>query len=188
MATAKFNEQMKRLKEFFGDKLVVDAKADLHIQPTEEDIRTAVPGDPQNCAFSRACQRMYGSKGALFLGHSAYVDLLDEHGRSVVKRHILSRSAQEFVDNFDAKAEVWPAGFSIRAPTRSATSKARRSQRRKYWKRKTQQRRAAAKTQQPNKTQRRRAAAATGRAALKKKSRPTPRNSRFAFFAGRGGQ
>jgi hypothetical protein len=123
MATAKFHQQMIKLKEFFGDMSVSDAKADLHIQPNEEDIRTAVPGDPQNCAFSRACQRMYGSKGALFLGRSAYVDLLDEQGRSVVRRHILSRTAQDFIDNIDAKARCGP--LASRSAPRSGQRRAR---------------------------------------------------------------
>ena len=76
--------------QFFGDLPVVEAKANLQVQPIAEDIENAVPGDPQNCAFAKACKRMYGSKGVLFFSTVAYIDLLDGKGRRVAMRHTIS--------------------------------------------------------------------------------------------------
>lgn len=109
------------LKRFFGDLEIVEAVTPLHLQPQRCDIETAKRDDPANCAFSRACQRMYGSSVVLFFGTVAYVDLLDEHGERKIHRFRIERTAREFIKAFDAGGDVKPGGFRLAPPPPAAT-------------------------------------------------------------------
>lgn len=119
------------LKRVFGDLEVVEATAPLHLQPQRCDIDTAERDDPANCAFSRACQRMYGSSVVLFFGTVAYVDLLDEHGERKIFRFSIGQAARDFIKAFDAGEDVKPGGFRLSPPppgeTLDGIAKRRRS-------------------------------------------------------------
>jgi hypothetical protein len=109
------------LKRVFGDLEVVEATAALHIQPQRVDIETAERDDPANCAFSRACQRMYDSHVVLFFGTVAYVDLPDPKGVRQIHRFRIERPAQEFIKAFDAGDDVKPGGFRLTPHAPSST-------------------------------------------------------------------
>lgn len=127
------------LKRCFGDMEVVEASETLHIQPQRCDIESAAQDDPANCAFSRACQRMYDSSVVLFFSTVAYVDLLDEHGVRKVHRFRIDKPAQEFIKAFDAGEDVGPGGFRLSPPPPGMTLNGVAEQR----KRRTARRRAA---------------------------------------------
>lgn len=116
-----FQVRSAELKRYFENLEVVEASAPLHLQPQHCDIETAQRDDPTNCAFSRACQRMYGSRVVLFFGTVAYVDLLDENGEKKIHRFVIDRKAQEFIKAFDAGEDVRPGGFRLSPPPPSST-------------------------------------------------------------------
>lgn len=120
------------IKRWFGDLEVVEAKRDLHLQPASEDIECAEKGNPSECVFSKACQRMYGSRVVLFFGTVAYIDLLDDDGVHRVHRFLLNRNAMAVISAVDSGKEVTPAGFTLHAPSQSQTidGKSRRSRQR----------------------------------------------------------
>jgi hypothetical protein len=120
-AQLRSSKRDSELRKVFGEYEVVDATTALHIQPQQCDIDAAVRGDPCNCAFSRACQRMYGSKFVLFFSHVAYVDLLDEGGARKIFRFRIEKAAREFIKAFDAGEEVTSGGFRLSPPPPSYT-------------------------------------------------------------------
>jgi hypothetical protein len=125
------------LHRFFGDLEVVDAKKELRIQPSLEDIETAIPEDPHNCVFSRACQRMWGSTAVLFFGTIAYVDLLTNTGKRRIERFKISSEGQRFIQAVDSKKKkVAPAGFLLLPPSRSLSLEGKRQVYSEYLKRK----------------------------------------------------
>ena len=78
-------------------------------------------GDPTQCAFSRACQRMWESSIVVFFSTVAYVDLLSDEGTRRVERFIISKGAQDFIRAFDDGEHVNPKGFVLSAPRPSQT-------------------------------------------------------------------
>lgn len=127
------NTNQNLIRRWFGDLEVIEAKADLIIQPADIDIKNAVPNDPRNCILSRCGQRMYGSTLILFLGTLAYIDLLCEDGVRRVHRFTYSRAIRNFIDDFDAGKPLPPKGFTLKAPSPSNTldgARARKKRRR----------------------------------------------------------
>lgn len=137
----KDSRQMQTVHKYFEGMEVIEATANLYIQPLQEDIDSGVPEDPRNCLFSRACQRMYNSRTVLFYGTIAYVDLMCEDGIRRVHRFQIGFQAQRYLRTFDDRRELSLKGFYLRAPTpsevlsvvrkRSAEQHARNKQKRK---------------------------------------------------------
>lgn len=123
-----------RLKRWFGELEVVEAKKELRVQPNDLDIASAIQGDPRNCVFSRACQRQWGSTFVVFFGTVAYLDLLGPDGVRRIERFVLSRAAKRFIKAFDAGETMDPRGFSLLPPSRSQTADeiTRQTSRRKH--------------------------------------------------------
>ncbi len=130
------NKNQSYIKKFYAGLEVVEAKNDLHIQPSEADIQTAIPNDPKNCIFSRACQRMWGAKSVVFFGTVAYVDLLCSDGKRRVHRFVLDKDAREYVREFDVGNPLDPRGFTLHKPPASGTVAAKSKQQKKRRKRK----------------------------------------------------
>lgn len=117
-----FNRQLSR---WFGDLPVIEAQKELRVQPNSDDIKNALKNDPANCAFSRACQRMWDSKVVLFFGHVAYVDLLGKEGKRRVERFMVSSAARQYIKDFDDGKTVPAAGFVLMPPSPSQTIEGR---------------------------------------------------------------
>lgn len=120
---ARKSSDMGRMKKvgieyerLWGSTPVVDADADLIVVVNEYDIEEGDPQDPTNCAFSRACKRMFNSQAVMFLRGRAYIDLPDEKGGRVVKRFQISAPARELIADFDRRKEVPSGGFLLKAP------------------------------------------------------------------------
>lgn len=117
--------QKQLVERWFDNMPVVEAKRELRIQPNKGDIKGAVPNDPHNCVFSKACARMWNSHAVLFFGTVAYVDLLSPNGQRRVERFLISEAGQKFIREVDAGKSVVPGGFVLLPPTRSTLVAAR---------------------------------------------------------------
>lgn len=114
-----------RLQGWFGDIPVKEARTDLPIQPSKLDIKRAKKNDPRCCIFANTCKRMYGSELVLFFKRYSYVDMLDPNGRRVVYRYENPENVRSAIVNFDNKTVAQLGDFTIRAPAKSRTLKAR---------------------------------------------------------------
>lgn len=108
-----------RLKKWFGELPVKEARADLIIQPSQADIKQAKRNDPRHCIFANACSRMYGSKSVLFFKRYSYVDMLNEKGERVVYRFENSPELQKCIEEFDEKNLAKEGAFMLRRPAKS---------------------------------------------------------------------
>jgi len=121
------------LRKAFGPDIeIVDATSPLRVQPNQEDIRSAIAGDPMNCVLSRACQRSFGSKAVLFLGTVAYVDLLDEDGNRRLERFRIDGPGSRYIKAVDSFEPVSPRGFTLTPQPVSSQRKAMRRYHKKY--------------------------------------------------------
>jgi hypothetical protein len=124
------SDRKKILTKFFGELPMQEARANLIIQPNEQDV--AIAGtDAYNCALSQCCQRMYGSQSAIFAASVAYVDMLNEKGDRVIMRFILSKDARRVIRDNDARRQVKPRAILLLAPSKGDTIKYRREHSRK---------------------------------------------------------
>lgn len=128
------------IRRLWGDLPVVDAERDLRVIMGPDDVKSAVPKDPMNCVFARACRRLYRSSKVLFLRSTAYVDLPQQDGTRRVERFELPRGMRDLIDDFDRGKGVIPeGGFLLLAPTPG-----RRMDRRRLLQKRERDRRAAA--------------------------------------------
>lgn len=125
-------DERLKLRQWFGEIPVKDARRDLHIQINEKDIKTAVKGDPENCVFSRACQRAYGSRSVVFFGTVAYVDVLNNRGNRQVERYLINKEGRDLIKRFDKGNKVSVAGFKLLGIPAGSTTEAKRKYMRKY--------------------------------------------------------
>lgn len=109
------------IERLWGGMPVRDARKDLRIVPTRADVRTAKRGDPEQCVFSQACRRQFGSSQVMFLRGVAYIDLPQEDGSRVVERFLVPPAMRELIVNFDKGSSVPVAGFMLNRPSRCMT-------------------------------------------------------------------
>lgn len=109
-----------------GDRIfmgmpVRDATQSILVQPTAEDIAQGIKGDPEHCAFAQCVRRMLKSS-TVFVYHTvAYVEVLGSKGERVLERYVIRAGAKEYLEDYDAKDKVKPAGFKLKAPEYSQT-------------------------------------------------------------------
>jgi hypothetical protein len=105
------------IKRMWGNLPIVDAKEPLVISVEQEDIESAVPQDPENCALSQACKRLYESRYVMFLRSKAYIDLPTRTGKRQIERFTLSQETSEAIKIFDLTGKSPEAGFKLLAPS-----------------------------------------------------------------------
>jgi hypothetical protein len=115
------NKVLEAVKRFFGDEHleVVGAVHELRLQPNTEDIATAIPNSPTNCALANAAHRMFGSTAVFFWGTVAYVDLIGPDGVRRIERFYLSKEAMRYAASLDLQQKIDPGGFILLPPTPS---------------------------------------------------------------------
>ena len=86
-------------------KEVVDAKEDLRLFISKEDIESATRKDASCCALANCCKRSIGSEGVFFYKTIAYVHIPTSNQ---VQRFFLSGPAMKLVEAFD-KGKAIPA-------------------------------------------------------------------------------
>lgn len=79
----------------------------IKVRVTREDIRRGVQTDGHECAIARAAKRKIGGKIAV---GSFYV----YEGSTMKPIYELSKSAQKFINKFDAGRNVKPATFCLK--------------------------------------------------------------------------
>jgi hypothetical protein len=100
-----------------GTKIpVVDSKFTTLLQPTEEDIKKGVRGDPAQCMYAVCCRRLYGSEIVYFTRQRAYIELRGKKGRYELHRFILANPAMVGIKDFDASRDVSPEAILLLAP------------------------------------------------------------------------
>jgi len=80
---------------------VVDAKYSFLVQPEPDDIEGAIPLDPAECMYCRACRRQFGSELVFVTRGLAYVELKNRFGKPELRRFILTQPAKRKVRQFD---------------------------------------------------------------------------------------
>lgn len=127
-----------------GTKIPVkDSKFTFLLAPNKEDIEKGIPGDPQNCMYSRACRRHYDSELVWVTRTRAYLELKNRKGNPELHRFILKEPAQLQIKGFDKDKDVTEEAVIFAAPegrnTLAAINKA-------YQQRKTQAKKSTQKT------------------------------------------
>jgi len=107
--------RIAEVRRLLGDYRVIDAKTDMIVYVNLQDQELGVPGDPNNCMFSRACKRAFGSHGVLFYPTVAYVDMLnpDDQDERVVYRFRLPKATRERLERFE-----WDRSHTVEASFR----------------------------------------------------------------------
>jgi hypothetical protein len=106
----------KLLKRLFNGLKVEDAKKEMLVNVIAADIKRAKRGDPLNCVFARACERMFGSHNVAFFRNYAYV----EKDHKVI-RHSLPQATRDSVMMWDKAGKAEPGGYLLRPPPPAET-------------------------------------------------------------------
>jgi hypothetical protein len=116
-----FGRQSKAVRDVLGDYPIVEATADILIYVSAADAEEAIPGDPNNCIFAKACKRSYGSRGVLFFPTIAYIDMPNEHGERVVFRAGVKEATRRAIEALDLAGERREGTFRLYAIPKSNT-------------------------------------------------------------------
>jgi hypothetical protein len=158
--SSKRDRARREIERGWGDTPVVDAKDNVRIFITPEDLNGAITNHPAQCVLARACQRMFGTDKVLFFKRTAFVGLPDELGIERVERFMLGETVREVIRTFDRGEPIIPhAGVMLLAPSPSEKLEAKVRQNH------TPAARRRARQRQQRRTERARAERAT-RAAL----------------------
>lgn len=96
-----------------------EARASMHVQPNKRDIEGATREDPENCAYARCLKRTLECKNVFVFRSIAYIETLDEQGKTIMERYVVRTYAQDYLLRFDGGETVPPGGFVFHAPNRS---------------------------------------------------------------------
>ena len=113
----------KSQKRSYKGMPVREARANILLQPSKDDIKGATQESPTNCAFARFIKRTYNSPSVFVFKTRAFIQTLDEAGEAVLERFVVRSYAREYVIKFDGGAKVDPGGFVLYAPKFSQTLK-----------------------------------------------------------------
>ncbi len=107
----------QHIRRTWGDVDVVDAKKDLRLFISPEDVDRATKKDPAYCVFAQACRRTFHATKVLFFRSVAYVELPDDKGTRRVERFVMGDSMRDLVESFDRGEGIIPeGGFLLRRP------------------------------------------------------------------------
>lgn len=101
---------------------VREAKHDIILRVTDDDVAAAKRRDPENCALAQCAKRMFHVPRAIFFRQICYVQLPEEKtGEQVLYRFLVSSKARRDIVKFDLTGEVAPGGYHLLAPRASNT-------------------------------------------------------------------
>jgi len=107
-----------RKREFRGVP-VREARAAIHVQPNQDDIKNATTESPTNCMYARCLKRVYDSPTVFIFKEIAYIQTLDEEGRAIMERYHIRKYARETIRKFDHGEKIAPGGFVFDKPPSS---------------------------------------------------------------------
>jgi hypothetical protein len=129
------NHDTAIIDRYFQGLPVEDATAAIYVVANVSDVEGAVRGDPHLCALSRACARLYDSTAVLFFRSVAYIDMLNDDGKRVLRRFRVESPVRRKIAEFDRTGDFPPGGFRLTPPPPSrvlgGAHNARRRQRRR---------------------------------------------------------
>lgn len=128
----RIRKEVSSLVRMWGGAKVSEAKKPLRIFLLPKDVEGAVQGDPANCAFARAARRSCGSKRAIFLRGTAYVELMQDDGTVRVERFMMPKTLRAMIEQFDKTGEAPPGGFVLEPPKPSDTLEIQRARQKAY--------------------------------------------------------
>jgi len=121
-----------KISRIFKGIPVREARASLLVQPNKRDIDSALPDDPENCAYAKCIRRTLECDNVFVFKTVAYIQSLDHRGKPLMERFIVRKHAKEFLVKFDGGKTVAPGGFTFHAPTRANTLDYKTEQTRAY--------------------------------------------------------
>jgi hypothetical protein len=126
------SKQEQAIIGFFGNQNVVDARNSIRVIAMEKDKEGADRADPRSCVFARACQRQFGSTGALFFLSVAYVDIPDDRGVMRVERFRISEQTRRQIVEFDKGGDPRPGGYLLLPMPKSDSKESKHRSNKKY--------------------------------------------------------
>jgi hypothetical protein len=110
---------LERKQRFYQGIPVQDAKTHLFVQPSQEDIQQAIPGDPENCAYALFIKRSLQSPLVRIYKTVAYVQVLNPKGEPVIERFMIPpyNPASDFMNKIDQQQSLGSAGFYLSKPS-----------------------------------------------------------------------
>ena len=112
-------EQVEILKRFFKGLPVREADGDLLVSVLRSDGVYAKRNNPEECVFSKSCQRLYNSTAVVFFAKVVYMDLPDEEGNRVVFRFLGSEKMCRAIKKYDETGTFEPGIYKLLAPAKS---------------------------------------------------------------------
>jgi len=113
-------EQVEILRRFFRGLPVREADGDLLVSVLPIDGVDAKRNNPEECVFSKSCQRLYGSTAVVFFAKVIYVDLPDEEGKGrIVFRFLGSERMCRAIKKYDETGTFDPGVYKLLAPAKS---------------------------------------------------------------------
>lgn len=137
---------------FFQGLPVIDAAEPLRVVVNRADVAGARKLDPNNCAFAKACRRLFDAHTVLVLRRTAYVELPDRNGRRIVNRFVISNATADKIITFDQTGEFPEGGFIFSAPPPSKTMDAHVKYAREYARREKNGHKATVKRAKPRRS------------------------------------
>ena len=105
----------------FNGIIVREAKAAIHVQPNQQDIKGATREDPENCAYARCLKRTLDCDNVFVFSSVAYLQMLDEKGAPMMVRYAVRTYAKGYLLKFDSGEKIEPGGFVFHPPSRCRT-------------------------------------------------------------------
>lgn len=102
---------------------VREARASIHVQPNQADIKGATQEDPSNCAYARCLKRTLEAPNVFVFKSIAYVQTLDEKGNPIMERYNVRKYARDYIVKFDSGEKIEAGGFVFHKPPNSKTLK-----------------------------------------------------------------
>jgi hypothetical protein len=121
-----------KISRIFKGIAVREARGNLLVQPNKRDIESALPEDPEHCAYARCIRRTLECENVFVFKTVAYIEVLDRKGKPTMERYIVRKHAKEFLVKFDGGERVAPGGFTFHAPSRCNTLDYKAEQTRAY--------------------------------------------------------
>lgn len=95
-------------------KPVVDARKNILLEITKQDVETSSAKDPYNCAVAKACKRLLDAKEVLIHKSMAYIDVGDKFIRFETPLRL-----QTEIVSFDRGGGFTPGEYTLNRPNLS---------------------------------------------------------------------
>ena len=117
-------ENSKEIKRFFNGLEVIEAKEDLSVFVTQEDIDTSIRGDEHNCVIAKCLQRLGCKIGVAIWRTIGYVDLpYGKNGEQKIVRFKFGKKLKKQIAKYDQTGEFKPGIYKLNSIKKTETLK-----------------------------------------------------------------